>query len=557
MFNLEENKAAVDALVAYMNDNREAKGVLMASLLKTQELTGYIPEEVIELIGDVLGVPTSRIDNVVHYYSFFKLQPGDYVEAPAAVSSEQEKKYKRRDIQEAPDKVVGNLDTAKTLDEYVAKGGLQGLAKALGHFDGSEIQVIKDSGYKGRGDGGFVAGLKWELTANVADPLNKGIICNADGPSNVLDYKIIHENPFKLIEALVIAGHAVGAHQGFIYTSDVRPMEQAIADAYQGGILGKNILGTEEYFDLEVRFSDDTFISPREVEVNEFIERDLNIHRERKVNDRSFGVYGRPREYYITEKCIGCTKCAKHCPVSCIESAPKTRHIIDPKACIRCGMCMSVCPVAAIVYTNLGANVETLINIPDIIAGGPEAFKAVGAEKNPGRKIISLEGDVNAPGLIEVPTDMTLAEIIESYGKGTVGDFVGARVGGPIGTILGADKLEKPVDFETPSKFGLISGVMEGVSLYVIAGKTRIMDVALESARYAVQESCGKCTPCREGTMRMKEILERRDGGEQAENCFDQLAALSDVMESSSLCSLGQLAPTTMKSILAGYKELL
>lgn len=557
MYDMKANIAVVDELVRFMNDNREAKGVLMATLLKTQELAGYVPEELIDKIGDVLGVPTSRIDSVVHYYSFLKDAPVGYAESAQPYGSAQEKKYRRRDIQDAPEKKVGHLDVARTLDEYIAMGGLQGLAKALGHFDGSEITVVKESGFKGRGDGAFATGLKWELTANVADPLNKGIICNADGPCRTLDEKILKDNPFKLIEGMIIAGHAVGARKGYLYTPDTALAQRAVDDAYKAGLLGSSVLGTDEAFDLEVRFSDNTFISPREVETNDFIERDLNIHREKKVNERSFGIYGRPREYYITEKCIGCTKCAKNCPVSCIESAPKTRHIIDPKACIRCGMCMSVCPVAAIVYTNLGANVETLLNIPDIIAGGAEAFKGVGSEKNPGTKIISLEGDVNRPGLIEVPTDVTLGEILESYGNGTTGEFLGARIGGPVGTILGADKLDKPVDFETPSKFGLITGVMEAVSLKVLAGKTTVMDVALEAAACSVRESCGKCTPCREGTTRMKEILERMQSGKRSEADLGQLESLAEVMESSSLCAVGQLAPTTLKSILAGYRELL
>lgn len=218
---------------------------------------------------------------------------------------------------------------------------------------------------------------------------------------------------------------------------------------------------------------------------------------------------------------------------------------------------MSVCPVAAIVYTNLVHNVETFINIPDIIMMGAEAFKSIGNEKNPGYKFVSLEGDIQKPGLIRIPTNTTLGEIISQYGGGTLGDFVGARVGGPIGTIIGADKMEVPVDFEGPIKFGLVANVNEAVSLYVIAGKTTMLEIALESARYAVGESCGKCTPCREGTTRVKQLLEGMALGDRSEATIAKLETLAGLMESASLCALGQLAPTTLNSILKNHRELL
>lgn len=556
MYNVEENKRIVDALTDFMNQNREQKGVLTATLLKTQELVGYLPNELILHIARVLGVPASRIDNVAHYHRFFNHEPIDYVEEVVPYVSDITKKYNKSTIVSETDQSVDTLSSAKTIQEYVAQGGLQALAKSLKMFSPSLVQLIKDSGYKGRGDGGFVTGLKWELTANVDDP-NKGIICNADSIGGVLDDKIILDNPFKLIEGMVIAGFAVSARNGYIYTSEVKAMNDAIIDATAAGMVGKNVLGSDFDFQLEVRYSEDGFVSPREVEVEGFIERDLNIHRERKVNERSFGVYGRPLEYYISDKCIGCTKCAKNCPVSCIKGASKVRHIINSKECIQCGNCMSVCPVAAIVYTNLVHNVETFINIPDIIMMGAEAFKSIGNEKNPGYKFVSLEGDIQKPGLIRIPTNTTLGEIISQYGGGTLGDFVGARVGGPIGTIIGADKMEVPVDFEGPIKFGLVANVNEAVSLYVIAGKTTMLEIALESARYAVGESCGKCTPCREGTTRVKQLLEGMALGDRSEATIAKLETLAGLMESASLCALGQLAPTTLNSILKNHRELL
>lgn len=554
MYRLEDNQDVVSELTSFMNDNREARGVLMATLLKTQEVIGYIPEEIISLIDEVLGVPASRIDNLVHYYSFFKTVAGKSPSRPSSLTSTVGKTILKKDIKGNPTALLKTLDQGKTLEEYLAKGGLQALVKALGMISTNLVQQIKDSGYKGRGDGGYVTGLKWELTANVDDP-NKGIICNGDSLNRTLDRKVLQDNPFKLIEAIVIAGYGVSANKGYIYTQDTTAISQAISDAYSAGILGKHVLGTDFSFELEVRYSEDGFISPREVEVNEYIERDLNIHRDRKVGDREFGVYGRPREYYVSEKCIGCTKCAKNCPVSCITGANKIRHVIHSKECIRCGKCMFVCPVAAIVYTNLVHNIETLMNIPDILIMGNEAFKEIGGEKNPGTKIISLEGDVKVPGLIEVPTNATLEEIIQNYGQGTIGEFKGARIGGPIGEILKEDKLTAAIDFETPLKYGLIANVMEGTSLYIIAGKTSIMDLAKASAAYGVLESCGKCTPCREGTKRMEEILSLMEKGTKTETQFEQLATLARIMEDASLCALGQLAPTTIKSILTHFKE--
>lgn len=218
---------------------------------------------------------------------------------------------------------------------------------------------------------------------------------------------------------------------------------------------------------------------------------------------------------------------------------------------------MSVCPVAAIIYTNLVANVETLVNIPDVLNIGAEEYKAIGAEKNPGMKIISLEGDVNKPGIMEVPTNLSIKDIIESYSGGVIGDLKGVRIGGPIGPILTVDKLEKPIDLDTSLKYGLISGVLEGVSIYVIAGQTSMMELAKESMDYAVKESCGKCVPCREGTKRTAELLDKMSNNEKNEENLEKLAKLADLMETSSLCSLGQLAPSTISSILNNFKELL
>ena len=553
MINIDNTKE-LKILISFMNDNREAKGVLMATLLKAQELYGYVSEDVIRNIDKVLGVPASRIYNIVNFYSFFNTKPVDYTEKSEEAKSQQTKTYTLKDISDDNRKVISNLDKYDNLDNYIEVGGFNSLKIALAS-DRSELnQQIKDSGYKGRGDGGFVIGLKMELVAKVEES-NKGVICNADMISRTLDSKIIKDNPYKLIEAIILVGYGVGSNYGYIYTQDTKEMKAAIEDAYKAEVLGNSVLGSDFSFDIEVRYSNDPFISPREVETDEFIERDLNIHRENKVNDRSFGVYGRPCEYYISEKCIGCTKCAKNCPVSCIASVPKELHIIDPSRCVSCGMCMSVCPVAAIIYTNFVANVETLINLPDVILKGADAFKEIGNPKNPGTKIVSIEGDVNKPSLVEIGTDCLLKDIIGEYAGGSLGEIVGVRMGGPIGTILNVEALEKPVDFEAPLKYGLITGVMEAVSLYVIADKTSLLDIAKESAAYSVKESCGKCTPCREGTKRLEEALNSLE--DNREDALAKIETLAEVMESASLCSLGQLAPTTVGSILAGFKDKL
>lgn len=557
MFDIDNNKMIVETLISYMKENREAKGVLMATLLKTQEMIGYIPNDIVLLIDDILGVPASRIDNVIQYYSYLTDKPVDYIEKANEYISDIDTTYKTADLVKVKEINIPSIGEFRDIKDYVSNGGFQALAKALDQYSTNVVQIIKDSGFKGRGDGGFVAGTKWELVANIVELNNKGVICNADINNNILDKKIIKDNPFKLIEGMIISGYSVGTSKGYIYTSFTKEIEKAVKDSYKAGILGEKVLGKDFAFDIEVRFSDDNFISPREVETDEFIERDLNIHRDKKYNDRSFGVNGKPIEYYITEKCIGCTKCAKNCPVSCIESAPKTRHIIDPSLCIKCGNCMSVCPVAAIIYTNLVANVETLVNIPDILNLGVEEFKSIGAEKNPGMKIISLVGDINKPGIIEVPTNLSIKDIVENYSGGVIGDLKGVRIGGPIGPILTVDKLEKPVDLDTSSKYGLISGVLEGTSIYVVAGKTSMMELAKESMAYAVQKSCGKCVPCREGTKRASELLDTISADNKSDENMEKLAKLADLMETSSLCSLGQLAPSTINSILNNFKELL
>lgn len=552
MITMEKDKQ-FDALISFMNDNREAKGVLMATLLEAQNLYGYISEDVIKLIDRVLGVPASRIDNVVNFYSFLNNKPGDYSEKVEKVKSVSGDNVTLKDVK-SDDSLVDNLGKYESVADFVSAGGFRGLAKALS-MDSDELNKhIKSTGYKGRGDGGFVTGLKMELVAGV-EASDKGVICNADIISRSLDSKIIKENPYKLIEAILIAGYGVKTNKGYIYTEDINEMNLAIDAAYSAGILGESVLGSDFSFDIEVRYANDPFISPREVETDDFIERDLNIHRENRVEGTSFGVSGRPREYFITDKCIGCTKCAKNCPVSCIKGELKTLHIIDPDKCISCGMCMNVCPTAAVVYTNFVANVETLINIPDLVLSEVDTFKAVGNPKNPGTKIISIEGDVNSAGVVEVATDVTLGDIIKDYAGGSKGEVIGVRIGGPIGTILTADALEKPVDFEAPLKYGLISGVYEGVSLYVIAGETSLLDIAKESARYSVSESCGKCTPCREGTKRLEETLNNMDSNR--DDALAKLESLASVISSASLCSLGQLAPTTISSILANFKDKL
>lgn len=481
MFEIEKNKVIVDKLIKYMNDNKDEKGILMATLLKAQELIGYIPRDIVVLIEEELGAPISRIDGIIQYYAFLTDQAVEYKEMQEKYVSSINKKYTIKDIEGITNKAISSLSNFKDINEYITNGGFKALANTLMKSSTSTIQTIKDSGFKGRGDGGFVTGLKWELVSSIIEFNNKAVICNADINNNPLDSKIVKDNPFKLIEGIIIAGYSIGVNKGYIYTSHTKEMERAIKDAYAAGILGKKILGTDFYFDIEIRFSDDNFISPREVETDKFIERDINIHRNKDINDRAFGVSGKPLEYYITEKCIGCTKCAKNCPVSCIESEPKKLHIIDPKACIKCGTCMYVCPVSAIVYTNLIANVETLINVTDVLNVGAEDYKTIGNPKNPGMKIISLEGDINTPQMIEVPTELTIKEIIETYSGGVIGDLLGVRIGGPIGPILTLDKIEKPIDLDTPTKYGLISGVMEGISIYVVAGKTSMMDLAKQS----------------------------------------------------------------------------
>lgn len=553
MINIDSTKE-LEVLTSFMNDNREAKGVLMATLLKAQELYGYISEDVIRSIDKVLGVPASRIDNIVNFYSFFNTKPVDYIKKIKEYESKQTKIYTLKDISDNREKIIGNLDKYDKLDSYIKAGGFNSLKIALS-LDSNELnKQIKDSGYKGRGDGGFVIGSKMDMVASVEEN-NKGVICNADMISRSLDSKIIRDNPYKLIESIILVGYGVGSNYGYIYTQDTKEMKIAVEDAYKAGILGKSLLGSNFSFDIEVRYSNDTFISPREVETDKYVERDLNIHRENKVNNRSFGVYGRPREYHISDKCIGCTKCAKNCPVSCITSVPKNLHVINQSMCISCGMCMSICPVSAIIYTNFVANVETLINLPDIVLKGADAFKEIGDPKNPGVKIISIEGDVNKPSLIEVETDIVLKDIIRKYAGGSLGEIIGIRIGGPIGTILNIEALEKPVDFEAPLKYGLITGVMEAISLYVIAGKTSLLDIAKNSVAYSVKESCGKCTPCREGTKRLEEALNSLDINR--EDALAKIETLAEVMKLTSLCSLGQLASTTVGSILAGFKDKL
>jgi len=390
------------------------------------------------------------------------------------------------------------------IEEYIARDGYAALGKAISEMTPEEvIETVKKSGLRGRGGAGFPTGLKWEFTAKAAGT-PKYVVCNADegDPGAFMDRSILEGDPHSIIEAMAIAGYAVGANQGYVYVRAEYPLAverlgQAIAKAREYGLLGKNIFGSGFDFDLEIRIGAGAFVCGEETALIASIEGKRGEPKPKPPFPASEGVWGKP---------------------------------------------------------TLNNNVETYANIAPIILNGWEWFAGIGTEKSKGTKVFALAGKSNTAGLVEVPMGTTLREIIYGLGGGIQGGkkFKAAQVGGPSGACLTAEHLDIKMDYESLKEIGAMVG---SGGLIVIDEDNCMVDVAKYFLEFTQDESCGKCPPCRIGTKRMLEILTRICDGKGEEDDIEKLEGLAKVISGSSLCALGQSAPNPVLSTLKYFRD--
>ena len=392
----------------------------------------------------------------------------------------------------------------ENIDEYIAMDGYAALGKALTEMTPEEvIQTIKDSGLRGRGGGGFPTGLKWSFTA--AQPKGqKYVVCNADegDPGAFMDRSVLEGDPHCLVEAMAICGYATGASEGYVYVRAEYPiavarLQKAIDDAREYGLLGKDIFGSGFDFDLFIRLGAGAFVCGEETALMTSIEGNRGEPRPRPPYPAVKGLFGKP----TTEN-----------------------------------------------------NVETFANVPQIILKGAEFFNTMGTEKSKGTKVFALGGKITNTGLVEVPMGTTLREIVEVIGGGVPNGkkFKAAQTGGPSGGCIPASMLDIEIDYDNL----VAQGAMMGSGGLIVMDETDCMvDIAKFFLEFTVDESCGKCTPCRIGTKRLYEILEKITNGNGTLEDLDEMEKLCHYIKENSLCGLGQTAPNPVLSTYQRFKD--
>ena len=391
------------------------------------------------------------------------------------------------------------------IDEYIAMDGYQALGKVLTEMTPDEvIQTILDSGLRGRGGGGFPTGLKWKFASGNRGNVVKYIGCNADegDPGAFMDRSILEGDPHAVLEAMAIAGYAIGAEEGYIYVRAEYPiaihrLEIAINQARAYGLLGKDIFGTGFNFDIHLRFGAGAFVCGEETALMTSIEGKRGEPRPRPPFPAVKGLFGQP--------------------------------------------------------TVLN-NVETYANIPQIILKGVDWFRSMGTEKSKGTKVFALGGKIVNTGLVEVPMGTTLREVVEEIGGGIPNGkkFKAAQTGGPSGGCIPASLINTPIDYDNLIAIGSMMG---SGGLIVMDEDTCMVDLARFFLEFTVDESCGKCTPCRIGTKRLLEILDKIIAGNGELEDLDRLEELSNYIKSASLCGLGQTAPNPVLSTLRYFRD--
>ncbi len=398
-------------------------------------------------------------------------------------------------------KNCGNIDPEK-IEEYLAAGGYQAIEKAFQQSPEEVISTVKESGLRGRGGGGFSTGLKWEF-ARRAEGSDKYIICNADegDPGAFMDRSLLEGDPHAVLEGMIIAGYAVGANQGHVYIRAEYPLAikrlaVALEQAEAKGFLGDNILDSGFSFKIKIKQGAGAFVCGEETALIESIQGNRGMPRPRPPYPAAKGLWDKP--------------------------------------------------------TNVN-NVETFGNLPVIYNLGVENYKAIGTEKSKGTKIFALTGKVRNTGLVEVPMGITLREIIYDIGGG-IGKgkkFKAVQIGGPSGGCLTEEHLDHPIDYDIVK----LGAMMGSGGLVVMDEDTCMVELAKFFLSFTKMESCGKCTPCREGTMRLLEILQKIVDGKGDKENLARLESLSRNVIDSSLCGLGQSAPNPILSTLRYFRH--
>ena len=392
------------------------------------------------------------------------------------------------------------------IDEYIGRDGYKALGKVLTEMTPEDvIQTILDSGLRGRGGGGFPTGMKWKLARNIVPDADiKYVCCNADegDPGAFMDRSVLEGDPHVLLEAMTIAGYAIGANQGYVYVRAEYPiavdrLNIAIQQAREAGMLGKDIFGTGFDFDIDLRLGAGAFVCGEETALMTSIEGNRGEPRPRPPFPAEKGLYNKPT-------------------------------ILN--------------------------NVETYANIPQIILNGADWFKSMGPEKSKGTKVFALGGKIHNTGLVEVPMGTTLREVIEEIGGGIPNGkkFKAAQTGGPSGGCIPAEHFDIPIDYDNLIGIGSMMG---SGGLIVMDEDNCMVDIAKFFLEFTVDESCGKCTPCRIGTKRMYEILDKITKGQGTLEDIDKLEELCYHIKTNSLCGLGQTAPNPVLSTLKFFRD--
>ena len=390
------------------------------------------------------------------------------------------------------------------INEYIARDGYQALAKSLTTMTPKEvIQTVLDSGIRGRGGAGFPTGRKWSFAE--AQPAGKKyVVCNADegDPGAFMDRSVLEGDPHAVLEAMAIAGYAIGADEGYIYVRAEYPiavnrLEIAIKQAEENGVLGQNIFGTGFNFKITLRLGAGAFVCGEETALLTSIEGHRGEPRPRPPFPAVKGLFGKPT-------------------------------IIN--------------------------NVETLANIAQIILNGPEWFASMGTATSKGTKVFALGGKITNTGLVEIPMGTTLREVVEEIGGGVPGGkkFKAAQTGGPSGGCIPASLIDTPIDYDNLTAIGSMMG---SGGLIVMDEDDCMVDIAKFFLEFTVDESCGKCVPCRIGTMRLLETLEKITDGHGTLEDITKLEELSEYIKSASLCALGQTAPNPVLSTLHFFRD--
>ncbi len=392
----------------------------------------------------------------------------------------------------------------ENIDEYIALDGYLALEKVLTEMTPEDvIRLISDSGLRGRGGAGFPTGRKWQFTAS-AEGDKKYVACNADegDPGAFMDRSILEGDPHCIIEAMLIAAYAVGADEGHVYVRAEYPvavnrLQIAIDQAIEHGLLGKNIMGTDFSFDLHIRLGAGAFVCGEETALIESIEGKRGMPRTKPPFPATMGIYNKP---------------------------------------------------------TLINNVETYANICPIIRNGAQWFRQIGTETSPGTKVFSLGGKVVNSGLIEVPMGTTFRTVIEDIGGGIIGGkkFKAVQTGGPSGGCIPAEHIDAPIDFESLKKLGSMMG---SGGMIAMDEDNCMVDIAKFYLEFTVDESCGKCTPCRVGNKRLLESLTRITEGRAEPNEISKMKNLAETIIKTSACGLGQSSPNPVLSTLKYFED--